>query len=83
MFLAACCIAIFIHVDLPVEYDVASMDVTHDPTKMEEFNPKYGLQDTRIEPWDHASCIKGEAEFWKSFLDFPSMAIVTASKKKA
>lgn len=70
-----------LHVDPLVEYDAASREETYDPAKMVGFHEKYGLVDTDVVPWENASCVKSDPEFWKSFMDLPCMAVVTARKK--
>lgn len=72
-----------VSVDPPAEFDAASMEVTHDPAKIDEFHARYGLVDTQIEPLEEAPCVKSDAEFWKTFLEQPSMAVVKARKKTA
>lgn len=70
-----------LYVDPPVEYNAASREETYNPAKMVGFHEKYGLVDTEVVPWDEASCIKSDPEFWKEFLELPSMAVVRATKK--
>lgn len=70
-----------INVDPPVEYEAASMEVTWNPALVDEFHAKYGLEDTQIESPEKMSCVKSDPEFWKLFLEQPSMAVVAARKK--
>ncbi|KAF3761335.1 S-adenosyl-L-methionine-dependent methyltransferase [Cryphonectria parasitica EP155] len=71
-----------VSVDPPVEYDAASMEVTHDPAKIDEFHARHGLVDTQVEPAGEAPCVKSDPDFWKTFLELPSMAVVKARKAK-
>ncbi|ROV95972.1 hypothetical protein VMCG_07973 [Cytospora schulzeri] len=70
-----------LHMDPPVQYDAASMEATYNPAKMDELHAKYGLEDTQIEPYGNASWIRSDPDYWKLFLDQPSIAIVKARKK--
>lgn len=69
-----------VHADPPAVFDAATMEVTYNPAKIEEFHARYGLGETQIVPWGNASCIKEDAEFWKEFLEMPNLAVVTARK---
>ncbi|KAK7699817.1 hypothetical protein SLS64_011429 [Diaporthe eres] len=71
-----------LYVDPPVSYDGASMEVTYNPALVSEFHARYGLEDTELEPSGSASCTREDPEFWKMFIDRPSMAVVKARKKK-
>lgn len=41
-----------LHMDQPVQYDVASMEATYNPTKVDELHGKHGLEDTQVERAD-------------------------------
>lgn len=66
--------------DPPVEFEAASMEVTFNPALVEGFHARYGLVDTLVEKAEEASCVKKDPEFWKLFLEHPSMAVVSARK---
>ncbi|KUI73207.1 Sarcosine/dimethylglycine N-methyltransferase [Cytospora mali] len=70
-----------LHVDPPVQYDTASMEATYNPAKVDELHAKYGLEDTQIEPYENSSLVRSDPDYWRLFLDQPSMAIVKARKK--
>lgn len=69
--------------DPPAEFEAASMEVTYNPALVDEFHARYGLEETRIEVLEDASCVKMDPEFWRLFLEHPSMAVVSARKKRA
>ncbi|KAI3398717.1 hypothetical protein diail_8756 [Diaporthe ilicicola] len=71
-----------LHVSPPVQYDGASMEVTYNPDLISEFHTKYGLEETELEPSESAKCLRDDPEYWKLFIDRPSMAVVKARKKK-
>lgn len=62
-------------------YDASSMEATYDPALVEEYHARYGLVDTRIEQWDRAECVRSDPEFWETFLELPTVAVVGATKK--
>lgn len=70
-----------IHVDPPAEFEAGSMDVTYRPEKMVAFHERYGLEDTQIEPFENASWIRSDPEYWKLLLEEPNFAVVKARKK--
>lgn len=61
-----------LHVDPPIEFEAASMEVTYDPSKMNEFHSRYGLEATQVEPFEKAPCIMSDLEYWKLFLELPN-----------
>ncbi|CAN8100477.1 unnamed protein product [Discula destructiva] len=69
-----------VHVDHPVEFEAASMAVTYDPKKINEFHSRYGLEDTQFEPFESASWIRSDPDYWKLFTDCPNFAVVKAKK---
>lgn len=70
-----------VHIDPPVQFDAGSMEVTYDPAKMHDLHAGYGLVNTEIEPYENASWIRSDPDYWKLFLEEPHMAIVKARKK--
>ncbi|KAG8170203.1 hypothetical protein KVR01_000948 [Diaporthe batatas] len=71
-----------LYVNPPVSYDGASMEVTYNPALIGDFHAKYGLEDTELVPSARASCTREDPEYWKLFVDTPSMAVVKARKKE-
>lgn len=71
-----------LHVTPPVAYDGASMRVTYAPALISEFHAKYGLEDTELEPFESAQCLRDDPDYWNLFIASPSMAVVKARKKK-
>lgn len=70
-----------VHVDPPVEFEAGSMEVTYIPTKMGEFHHKYGLEDTQVEPFENASWIRSDPDYWRLFMEQPNFAVVKARKR--
>ncbi|KAL7628433.1 hypothetical protein AAE478_002636 [Parahypoxylon ruwenzoriense] len=68
-----------VYTNPPIDFEASSMEVSYSgSTAMHE---KYGLCDVQIEPYENTEVVKSNKEFWKLFLDEPSMAVVKARKK--
>lgn len=63
----------------PINFEAASMEVSFSGSTV--MHEKYGFEDVEIEPYENAEVIFGDPEFWKRFLDEPSLAVVKARKK--
>lgn len=48
-----------------------------------EFHERYGLEDAQIEPFESASWVRSDPEYWKLLLEAPNFAVVKAKKKVA
>jgi toxoflavin synthase len=69
-----------IHVDPPSEIEGASLDLSSDLSKIPEFNSRYGLEDTEVQPLGCASWIKSDPGYWKLLTENPGFAVVKAKK---
>jgi hypothetical protein len=68
-----------LHVAEPIEFEATSLLESYSgSTRMHE---KYGPVDVATEPYENAAVIHEEPEFWKMFLDEPSVAVVKARKR--
>lgn len=70
-----------IHVDPPVEFDAVSMEDSYNPGQWSTTHARYGLEDLQIEPFENASWVRSDPEYWKVFTDFPVFAVVKARKR--
>ncbi|KAI4865715.1 methyltransferase-like protein [Hypoxylon rubiginosum] len=67
-----------IHLDPPLEFEASSMEVSYSgSTAMHE---KFGLRHVQTEPYENAEVVQADREFWKAFLDQPSLVVVKARK---
>jgi len=63
----------------PVDFEASSMEISYSGST--EMHKKYGFDDVEIEPYEDAEIVvKGDPEFWRAFLDYPSFAVVKARK---
>ncbi|KAI0012632.1 methyltransferase-like protein [Xylariaceae sp. FL0662B] len=70
-----------VHCDPPIEFEASSMEASYSgSTAMHE---KFGLSEVEIEPYENAEIVRSNPEFWKLFVDNPSMIVVKAKKKKS
>lgn len=68
-----------IHIDPPIEFEASSMRVSYCGST--EMHHKFGLEDVQTEPYENAEVVRQNKEFWKVFLDQPSLVVVKATKK--
>lgn len=73
---------------LKYRYSFNSTSVDVEGTAMEtmysgstEMHEKYGFVDFKVQPYEETEVVKENPELWKSFLERPGMAVVTATKK--
>ncbi|KAI0132849.1 methyltransferase-like protein [Xylariales sp. AK1849] len=64
----------------PIEFEAASMEVSYSGST--EMHRKFGLEEVELEPYHNAEATRKNPEFWKLFLDEPSLAVVKAKKKR-
>ncbi|KAI3329215.1 S-adenosyl-L-methionine-dependent methyltransferase [Xylariaceae sp. AK1471] len=64
---------------LPIDIEATSMETSYSGST--EMHEKYGLVDVRIEPYEKTEVVKEDPKLWKSFLEHPGLAVVTATKK--
>jgi hypothetical protein len=63
----------------PIEFEGASLEVIcSGPTEMHE---RFGLTDVEVVPYESAEVVQKDPDFWKLFLERPSLAVVKAVKK--
>ncbi|XXG95304.1 hypothetical protein Hte_001565 [Hypoxylon texense] len=68
-----------IHLDPPLEFEASSLEVSYSGSTA--MHDKFGLRDVRTEPYENAEVVRSDREFWKVFLDQPSLVVVKATKK--
>ena len=64
----------------PIDFEACSMEVSFSGST--DMHGKYGLYDAKIEPYENAEILRNDPGFWKLFLEEPSLAVVSAKKKK-
>jgi ubiquinone/menaquinone biosynthesis C-methylase UbiE len=68
-----------LHCDPPIEFEASSLEVIYSGSS--EIYEKFGLTNVQIVPYESAEVVQKDPEFWKLFLERPSLAVVQASKK--
>jgi ubiquinone/menaquinone biosynthesis C-methylase UbiE len=67
------------YVDPPIEFEATLMELSYNgSTKLHE---KYGLEDIQLEPYENVPCLRDDPQYWKLFLDNPSVVAVKARKR--
>ncbi|KAK6082554.1 methyltransferase [Seiridium cupressi] len=67
------------YVDPPLDIEATLMEDSYSgSTKMHE---RFGLEDIQTEPYENIPCLREDPEYWKLFLDHPSVMVVKARKK--
>ncbi|KAI1336493.1 hypothetical protein F5Y15DRAFT_426954 [Xylariaceae sp. FL0016] len=69
-----------VHSDPPIGFEACSMRTSFSGST--EMHEKFGLEDVRIVPCESAEVVKRDPEYWKLFLDMPSLAVVMARKRR-
>ncbi|KAI1497802.1 methyltransferase-like protein [Biscogniauxia marginata] len=67
-----------VHLDPPIEFEASSMRTSYSGST--EMHEKFGLRDVEVEPYENTEVFRQDPEFWKVFLDNPSMVVVKARK---
>jgi ubiquinone/menaquinone biosynthesis C-methylase UbiE len=62
-----------------IDIEAASMEASYSGST--EMHEKYGLVDVKTQPYEETEVVKENPDIWKSFLERPGMAVVTATKK--
>lgn len=70
-----------IHLPEPIEFEASSLALSYSGST--EMHEKFGLTDVQEEPFTSAKTVRDDPEFWKLFLEDPSMAVVKARKALA
>jgi len=65
--------------DPPIDFEASSMEVSYSGST--EMHEKYGFCDVEVEPYENAKAVKEDPEFWKPFLEEPTLTVVKARKK--
>jgi toxoflavin synthase len=68
-----------LHCAPPIEFEGASLELIHSGST--EMHERFGLTDVEIVPYESAEVVQKDSEFWKLFLERPSLAVVKAVKK--
>ncbi|OTB03198.1 hypothetical protein M426DRAFT_321987 [Hypoxylon sp. CI-4A] len=64
--------------DPPMSFDASSWEVSYSGST--EMHEKHGLGEVEIEPYEDKETVRKDPEYWKVFLENPSMVVVKARK---
>jgi SAM-dependent methyltransferase len=70
---------VVLHSNPPMEFEATSMETSY--TGSTEMHIRYGLENVETVAPEDMEIVKSDHEFWKDFLDRPSMAVVKARKR--
>ena len=67
-----------IHIKEPIEFEASSLALSYAGST--EMHEKFGLANIEEIPFTSAKTVRDSPDFWKTFLDDPSMAVIKATK---
>jgi ubiquinone/menaquinone biosynthesis C-methylase UbiE len=67
-----------LHCTPPIKFEGASLEVIYSGST--EMHKRFGLTDVEVVPYESAEVVQKDPDFWKLFLERPSLAVVKARR---